>query len=219
MNISLIGPPGAGKGTQSRLLVKSLSVPEISTSEILRLEVSEGTRLGRKAEGYMSKGQFVPDSLMRQIIEANMAKHAWEKGFVFVGYPRTVQQARDLLHLLRSASDRMDIVIHLKTDSARLLERMLGRRICPNCGERYQLQHRPPARSGVCDACGSALIRREDDDPEIIEYKLAAFHKELEPLLRYYGSERVEIVEIEAGGSVEEVRSTIMAAATSHTTS
>jgi adenylate kinase len=186
MNLVLLGPPGAGKGTQAKLLEDSRSLVKLSTGDMLRAAVAAGTELGRKAGGIMERGQLVPDNLVIELI----AEHIDEdkgKGFVLDGFPRTIAQAEALDRLLKERGKTLDTVIVMEVDDEALVERIAGRFACGFCGEGYHDLYKLPKVEGVCDRCGSAgFVRRKDDNAEVVRARLKAYHAQTEPLIDYY---------------------------------
>jgi adenylate kinase len=186
MNLVLLGPPGAGKGTQAKLLEDSRSLVKLSTGDMLRAAVAAGTELGRKAGDIMERGQLVPDNMVIELI----AEHIDEdkgKGFILDGFPRTIAQAEALDRLLKERGKKLDLVIVMGVDDEALIERIAGRFACANCGEGYHDIYKMPKVEGVCDRCGSTqFVRRRDDNEEVVRSRLAAYHAQTEPLIDYY---------------------------------
>ena len=182
MNLILLGAPGAGKGTQAELLVKKLSIPAISTGNMLREAMANGTELGKKAKQYMDEGALVPDELILGIVADRVAQSDCANGFILDGVPRTLAQAE----ALEAKGIRIDHVISIEVDDSEIESRMTGRRVCPKCGASYHIVANPPKKDGICDACGSELIVRKDDAPETVKNRLKVFHAETEPLKDFY---------------------------------
>jgi len=182
MNIILFGPPGAGKGTQAKLLSEYLKIPHISTGDILRNNVKENTDLGRKAKEYMDKGELVPDRLLIDMISDCLAKPQAKNGFILDGYPRTLAQAEALSKILK----RIDLAIYLETSKDIIVKRLSGRRVCKKCGRIYHLVNMPPKKDMVCDDCGEGLYQRVDDKEETILNRLNVYLKQSTPVLDYY---------------------------------
>ena len=182
MNLILLGAPGAGKGTQAELLVKKLSIPAISTGNMLREAMANGTELGKKAKQYMDEGALVPDELILGIVADRVAQSDCANGFILDGVPRTLAQAE----ALEAKGIRIDHVVSIEVDDSAIESRMTGRRVCPKCGASYHIVNIPPKKEGVCDVCGGALKQRKDDDPETVKDRLAVYHKETEPLKGFY---------------------------------
>ena len=186
MNLVLLGPPGAGKGTQAKLLEDSRSLVKLSTGDMLRAAVAAGTELGRKAGDIMERGQLVPDNLVIELIAERMDEDQG-KGFVLDGFPRTIAQAEALDRLLKERGKTLDRVIVMEVDDEALVERIAGRFACANCGEGYHDLYKLPKVEGVCDRCGSAqFVRRKDDNAEVVRSRLKAYHAQTEPLIDYY---------------------------------
>lgn len=184
MNLILLGAPGAGKGTQAELLVKKLSIPAISTGNMLREAMANGTELGKKAKQYMDEGALVPDELILGIVADRVAQSDCANGFILDGVPRTIAQAE----ALEQAGIRFDAVVAIEIPDEKIIKRMGGRRVCESCGASYHIVNIPPKKEGVCDVCGGALKQRKDDDPETVKDRLAVYHKETEPLKDFYES-------------------------------
>lgn len=182
MKLILLGAPGAGKGTQAQRLCKILNVPTISTGNILRAAMKEGTPTGLKAKAYMDAGQLVPNEVIIGIVTERLAQPDCEKGYILDGVPRTIAQAE----ALEAAGIQFDAVVSIEISDEAIMERMSGRRVCENCGSSYHLVAVPPKTEGVCDACGGKLICRKDDAPETVKARLEVYHRETEPLVDFY---------------------------------
>ena len=182
MNLILLGAPGAGKGTQAELLVSKLSIPAISTGNMLREAIAGGTDLGKEAKKYMDEGGLVPDELILGIVAERVAQPDCKNGFILDGVPRTLAQAE----ALEAKGVRIDHVISIEVDDSEIESRMTGRRVCPKCGASYHIVNIPPKKDGVCDVCGGKLVQRKDDNPETVRDRLAVYHKETEPLKGFY---------------------------------
>ena len=182
MNLILLGAPGAGKGTQAELLVKKLSIPAISTGNMLREAMANGTELGKKAKQYMDEGALVPDELILGIVADRVAQSDCANGFILDGVPRTLAQ----VEALEAKGIRIDHVISIEVDDSAIESRMTGRRVCPKCGASYHIVNIPPKKEGICDVCGGALKQRKDDDPETVRDRLEVYHRETEPLKGFY---------------------------------
>ncbi|MCG0238185.1 MAG: adenylate kinase [Firmicutes bacterium] len=188
MRIILLGPPGAGKGTQAATLAREEGVAHISTGDILRQHVREGTPLGKAAREYMDKGLLVPDEIILGLVRDRLAQPDARRGFIFDGFPRTVVQADGLERLLEELQMPLEAVVNIVVPDTELVERAVGRRTCKECGEIYHLRTRPPQKEGVCDRCGGELVHRSDDNPETVRARLAEYHAKTAPLIEYYRS-------------------------------
>ena len=182
MKLILLGAPGAGKGTQSEILCRELSIPTISTGNILRAAIKNGTPTGLKAKSYMDAGQLVPDDVIIGIVTERLAEDDCKNGYILDGVPRTIAQAE----ALEEAGVLFDAVISLEVSDEAIVKRMDGRRVCTHCGTPFHVETKPPKAEGVCDACGGALIERDDDKPETVRARLTVYHEETEPLKHFY---------------------------------
>ena len=183
MNLILLGAPGAGKGTQAELLVKQLGIPAISTGNMLREAMANGTELGKLAKKYMDEGALVPDELILGIVADRVSQPDCEKGFILDGVPRTLAQAE----ALEAKGVKIDHVISIEVDDAAIEGRMTGRRVCAKCGASYHIVANPPKQDGICDSCGGELIIRKDDKPETVRHRLEVYHASTEVLKDFYG--------------------------------
>ncbi len=186
MRLILFGPPGAGKGTQAKQLEVATGRPQLSTGDMLRAARREGSALGTQAATFMDAGKLVPDEVVIGLIEERIEKPDAGSGFLLDGFPRTIPQAEALERMLQQKGQRIDHVVSIEVPDEDIVRRLSARRSCPNDGSVYHLEHMPPKQPGVCDKCGSALVQREDDKPETIKKRLAAFHEQTAPLKRYY---------------------------------
>ena len=202
MKLAIFGPPGGGKGTQAKIISDHFGIKHISTGDILREEVRRGTELGLQAKGYMERGELVPDELILRILEKAM--EGAEKGFILDGFPRTIPQARAL-----DSSVSLDEVLNIVVPDEEIVRRITGRLVCPKCGATYHEINSPPKRPGVCDRCGSRLIKREDDTEETVKRRLEAYHRETEPVLDYYRNKGI-VVDFDGVGSIEEISKRII---------
>ena len=206
--VIFLGPPGAGKGTQAKQLAAKYMVPHLSTGDMLRENVAKGTSLGAKAKPIMERGELVSDSLVLKMVRERIERPDCSHGFVFDGFPRTVAQAQYLGELLKQHGFRRPLVIHLRIDTALILKRITGRRMCKTGGEIYNLYDRPPKVAGRCDNDGGELVQRPDDREEIVAPRLNAYEKQTTPLVAYY--KRLGLLhEVDAAKSVDEVRQQI----------
>lgn len=188
MRIILLGPPGAGKGTQAVTLAKEEGVAHISTGDILRQHVREGTPLGKAAKEYMDQGLLVPDDVILGLVRDRLGKEDAQRGFIFDGFPRTAVQADGLGQLLEELKMPLQAVVSIEVPDEELVDRAVGRRTCKNCGEIYHIRNKPPRVEGLCDKCGGELIQRSDDNAETVKSRLAEYHGKTAPLIDYYRS-------------------------------
>jgi adenylate kinase len=196
MNLVLLGPPGAGKGTQAARIVEKYAIPHISTGDIFRKNIKEGTELGKKAQEYMNKGELVPDSLVIEIALDRLNEDDCKVGFLLDGFPRTVEQAEALDAYLADKGQQVDKVLDMDVKKEILMERLTGRRVCKDCGATYNVVGMPPKKEGVCDVCGGELVIRKDDTPETVKNRLQVFHAETEALKDFYAAlGRLKLVE------------------------
>lgn len=186
MNLVLMGLPGAGKGTQAEKIVDEYGIPHISTGDMFRAAMKEGTELGLQAKSFMDKGELVPDEVTIGIVRERLRKDDCRKGFLLDGFPRTVPQAEALENILADLERKIDYVINIDVNKDILIERLTGRRICKNCGATYHLVFNPPAKEGVCDRCGGELYQRADDNAETVQNRLEVNIKQAKPLLDFY---------------------------------
>ncbi|WP_017754843.1 adenylate kinase [Calidifontibacillus oryziterrae] len=186
MKLVLMGLPGAGKGTQAERIVEKYGIPHISTGDMFRAAIKEGTELGLKAKSYMDQGALVPDEVTIGIVRERLGKDDCSKGFLLDGFPRTVPQAEALEVLLTDLDRQIDYVIYVEVDQSKLMERLTGRRICKDCGATYHMVFNPPSVEGKCDKCGGELYQRADDNAETVENRLEVNMKQTQPLLDFY---------------------------------
>ena len=186
MNLVLMGLPGAGKGTQAERIVEKYAIPHISTGDMFRAAIKEGTELGIKAKSFMDQGALVPDEVTIGIVKERLAKDDCKKGFLLDGFPRTVPQAEALEVLLTELDRQIHYVINIEVDTSKLMERLTGRRICKSCGATYHMVFNPPANEGVCAKCGGELYQRSDDNAETVGNRLEVNIKQTQPLLDFY---------------------------------
>ena len=207
MKLILLGPPGAGKGTQAEILCKKLNIPTISTGNILRAAVKNGTPTGLKAKAFMDAGKLVPDEVIIGIITERLAEDDCKNGYILDGVPRTIAQAE----AMEKAGIQFDAVVSLEVADEVIMERMSGRRVCESCGASYHLVAVPPKVAGVCDSCGGKLVQRKDDAPETVKDRLEVYHKETEPLKDFY-AQRGLLKSVENQPSVEATTAAILKA-------
>ncbi|MCM3796555.1 MULTISPECIES: adenylate kinase [Priestia] len=186
MNLVLMGLPGAGKGTQAEKIVEHYDIPHISTGDMFRAAIKEGTQLGLKAKSFMDQGNLVPDEVTIGIVRERLNKQDCENGFLLDGFPRTVAQAEALETITKELNKQIDYVINIDVDQSILMERLTGRRICKDCGATYHLVFNPPTKEGVCDKCGGELYQRADDNAETVSTRLSVNVKQSQPLLDFY---------------------------------
>ncbi len=186
MKIVMLGAPGAGKGTQAAMICEKYRIPHISTGDIFRSNIKNGTELGKKAKEYMDQGKLVPDELTIQLLLDRVAKEDCADGYVLDGFPRTIPQAQVLTGALEKTGEKVDYAVNVDVPDANIVHRMSGRRSCPKCGASYHIEYIPPKTEGICDSCGSNLIQREDDKAETVQNRLSVYHDQTQPLIDYY---------------------------------
>ncbi len=186
MHILLMGPPGAGKGTQAAELVKAFQIPHISTGDMFRAAIKEGTEMGKQAKSYIDKGQLVPDEVTIGIVRDRLGQDDCKKGFILDGFPRTVEQADALTGILKDLGLSLTRVLNINVPASDLIERAVGRRICKKCGATYHTKFNPPKKEGICDECGSELFQRADDNAETMKNRLSVYEASTKPLIDYY---------------------------------
>lgn len=186
MNIILMGLPGAGKGTQAEKISKEYKIPHISTGDMFRLAIKEGTELGNKAKQFMDQGELVPDEVTNGIVQERLSKEDCNNGFLLDGFPRTIPQAEALQKLLSNMDKSINYVLHIDVPTENLVDRLTGRRVCPTCGATYHVMYNPPQKEGLCDKDGSKLIQREDDTSETVKNRLKVNIEQAQPLLNFY---------------------------------
>ncbi len=210
MNLIIMGPPGAGKGTQSRRLAESLAVPVISTGEMLRDEIKRKTPLGMQAKRHMDRGELIPDALMIGVIEERLKRPDCQAGFILDGFPRTVAQADALHHMLGNLGGSLEHVVSLAVPNDELLKRLSGRRTCRDCGAMYHIIFDTPTNAGLCNKCNGELYQRDDDHEDIIASRLEVYEAQTAPLLDYYRSHG-SLVEVDGIGGRDDVLARILA--------
>ena len=182
----LLGPPGAGKGTQAAKIIEKYNIPHISTGDIFRENIKKGTELGKKAQEYMNRGELVPDDLVIEIATTRLLEDDCKDGFLLDGFPRTVYQAEKLDEFLAAHGSKIDKVIDIEVGKEELMERLTGRRVCKSCGASYHIVNIPPKKEGVCDVCGGELIQRADDNAETVANRIEVYEAQTMPLVEYY---------------------------------
>ena len=191
MKIIMLGAPGAGKGTQAKQIADKYSIPHISTGDIFRANIKNGTELGKKAKQYMDQGALVPDELTCDLVMDRIQQDDCKNGFVLDGFPRTIPQAEALDAALGKINEKMDYAIDVDVPDENIANRMSGRRACLNCGATYHLISIPPKVEGICDRCGSEIVLREDDKPETVQKRLKVYHEQTQPLIDYYKNQGI----------------------------
>ncbi|CUN13027.1 Adenylate kinase [Blautia hydrogenotrophica] len=191
MRIIMLGAPGAGKGTQAKKIAAKYGIPHISTGDIFRANIKEGTELGKKAKTYMDQGLLVPDELVVDLVVDWLQQEDAQKGYVLDGFPRTIPQAESLDEALKKVNSKIDYAIDVDVPDENIINRMSGRRACVKCGATYHLMYAPTKVEGICDACGDKLILRDDDKPETVKKRLNVYHEQTQPLIDYYTSAKV----------------------------
>ena len=186
MNLVLLGPPGAGKGTQAKVLSKEFKSLHVSTGDMLRDAVKNETEVGKVAKGYMDKGELVPDNVVIDIVKERISKDDAKNGFMLDGFPRTDEQAIKLDEALTSAGKKLDLVLYFKTSEEISISRLSGRRVCPACGAIFHIKNMPPKKEGTCDRCGAKLIQRDDDKEDTIRRRLVVYENDTKSLIKYY---------------------------------
>lgn len=191
MKLILLGPPGAGKGTQSVVLARRYNLPHISTGDILRESVKTGQPLGLKAKKYMDTGELVPDEIVTGIVAERLKKHDTKNGYILDGFPRTLMQAKDLDKALENMASGIDIVLYFETSTGVSIERLTGRRVCRSCGFNYHVKNIPPKKEGICDKCGGQLFQRPDDNEDTVRNRLKVYEDQTKPLIDYYSNQGI----------------------------
>lgn len=190
MKIIMLGAPGAGKGTQAKMLSEKYDIPHISTGDIFRANIKNNTELGKKAKGYMDAGQLVPDELVVDLVVDRIKQQDCFKGFILDGFPRTIPQAEALDYALNNQNEKIDFAVNVDVPDAAIIDRMSGRRACVGCGATYHIKFNPTRKPDVCDVCGEKLILREDDKAETVKKRLEVYHAQTQPLIDYYAKKK-----------------------------
>jgi adenylate kinase len=206
MRLVFMGPPGAGKGTQAKAVAEHYGIPHVSSGDIFRGEIGRKTPLGLKIKSYLDGGALVPDDITVGAVAGRLAQKDCADGWLLDGFPRTEGQARALDQTLAATGTKLDGVVNLGLDAEEIVRRMSGRRMCPKCGRSYHVEHIPPRREGVCDACGAKLIIRDDDKPETVRQRLKTYAEQTAPLVGYYRRQGL-LVRVDGDGTPDEVRS------------
>ena len=186
MKIVMLGAPGAGKGTQAKMIASKYQIPHISTGDIFRANIKNGTELGKKAKTYMDQGLLVPDELVCDLVVERVQQDDCKKGYILDGFPRTIPQAESLDAALSRLGEAVDYAINVEVPDENIVKRMGGRRACVGCGATYHLVYAAPKKEGICDNCGAELILRDDDKPETVQKRLGVYHEQTQPLIDYY---------------------------------
>jgi adenylate kinase len=211
MNLLFLGPPGAGKGTQADKITTKFGWPQISTGDMLREAVKQGTDLGKEAKSYMEAGQLVPDSLILKIMAERLDRDDCKQGFILDGFPRSLAQAKTLDGMLAERNWKLDLVLCLEVPDEDLVQRITGRRVCRNCGATYHVTYKPPKQEGICDQCGSKdIYQRSDDNEATIRNRLSVYHEQTSPLIAYYEPQGI-LRKIDGTRSVAEISDQIAA--------
>ena len=209
MKIIMLGAPGAGKGTQAKMIAAKYGVPHISTGDIFRANIKNGTELGAKAKEYMDKGLLVPDELVVDLVIDRFKADDCAKGYILDGFPRTIPQAEALDKALSAIGDSVDYAINVEVPDENIIERMSGRRACVGCGATYHIVYNPTKVEGKCDACGADTVLRDDDKPETVQKRLAVYHEQTQPLIEYYDKQGI-LKSVDGTKPMDEVFSAIV---------
>ena len=204
MKIIMLGAPGAGKGTQAKRIAEKYQIPHISTGDIFRSNIKEGTELGMKAKQFMDQGLLVPDELVVDLVVDRVKQEDCKNGYVLDGFPRTIPQAEALDKALTDLGEKMDYAIDVDVPDENIVRRMSGRRACVGCGATYHLEYAPTKAEGICDVCGAELVLRDDDKPETVQKRLAVYHEQTQPLIDYY-KEKGVLHSVDGTKDMEEV--------------
>jgi len=204
MRLVLLGAPGAGKGTQAKKLIEKYGIPQISTGDILRKAVADGTPLGKEAKSYMDKGELVPDSVVIGLVKERLAQDDCKKGYILDGFPRNTSQAETLDEVLSGMKASLDVALSVDVDKDDLMKRLTGRRTCKSCQQMYNIYFTPPKKDGVCDKCGGALFQRDDDKEATIKNRLDVYDKATAPLIDYYSKKGI-LKSVTGVGSIDQI--------------
>lgn len=209
MNLILLGAPGAGKGTQAKIITDNFKIPQISTGDMLREAVAKGTELGKKAKEFMNQGKLVPDEVVIGIVKERLKQKDCENGFILDGFPRTIAQAEALDRIMAEFGKRIDAVININVPEEEVVRRIVNRRICKKCGAIYHLIYDPPKKSGICDKCGGELYQRDDDKEAIVRERFGIYKKNTEPLIDYYKKKGI-LYDVDGTKDIEKVKAEIL---------
>lgn len=204
MKIIMLGAPGAGKGTQAKKIADKYNIPHISTGDIFRANIKNGTELGTKAKTYMDQGLLVPDELVVDLVVDRVKQEDCTKGYILDGFPRTIPQAEALDEALKAINEKVDYAINIEVPDSNIIERMSGRRACLKCGATYHVTNIPTKVEGICDVCGSEVVLRADDQPETVQKRLTVYHEQTQPLIEYYTKQGI-LLEIDGTNDFDEV--------------
>jgi adenylate kinase len=204
MRLVLLGAPGAGKGTQAKKLIDKYVIPQISTGDILRKAVADGTPLGKEAKSVMDKGELVPDSIVIGLVKERLAQDDCKKGYILDGFPRTTPQAEELDNVLAEMGSPLDTALSVDVDAEILMKRLTGRRTCKSCQQMFNVHFTPPQKEGACDKCGGELFQRDDDKEDTIKNRLDVYEKSTAPLIDYYGKKNI-LKSVDGMGSVDDI--------------
>jgi adenylate kinase len=210
MKVIFLGPPGVGKGTQADFIAQKYEIRKLSTGDLLRESVAKETSLGREAKGFMDRGELVPDGVVIGLVEEKLSSPECQKGFILDGFPRTVTQADQLATFMESTGKGLDHVVYFSLSKEEIIRRISGRRSCPECKAVYHLEFVPPKDEGICDACGKALVQRNDDKPETIESRLGVYKEQTAPLIEYYKTRNM-LRDLDGAGLVSAVKDRLVA--------
>ena len=210
MKIIMLGAPGAGKGTQAKKIAEVCQIPHISTGDIFRANIKQGTELGKKAKEYMDKGALVPDELTCNLVVDRIKQDDCANGYILDGFPRTIPQADALTDALKAIGQKMDYAVNIDVPDENIVRRMSGRRACVGCGATYHIVYNPPKKEGICDTCGQKLILRDDDKPETVQNRLKVYHEQTQPLIDYYQAQGI-LVSVDGTKDMDQVFEDILA--------
>ncbi|MBQ7587241.1 MAG: adenylate kinase [Lachnospiraceae bacterium] len=210
MKIIMLGAPGAGKGTQAKMIAGKYGIPHISTGDIFRANIKDQTELGMEAKKYMDQGLLVPDELTVKILLDRVAKDDCRNGYVLDGFPRTIPQAEVLDKAVEELNESIDFAVNVDVKDENIIKRMSGRRACLKCGATYHIEHIPPKQEGICDSCGSELVLRDDDKPETVKKRLSVYHEQTQPLIDYYNKKGI-LREVDGSQDMNDVFNAIVA--------
>ncbi len=210
MKIIMLGAPGAGKGTQAKMIAEKYGIPHVSTGDIFRANIKEQTELGMEAKKYMDQGLLVPDKLTVKILLDRVAKDDCKNGYVLDGFPRTIPQAEVLEKAVAELGESIDFAVNVDVKDENIIKRMSGRRACLKCGATYHIEHIPPKQEGICDKCGSELVLRDDDKPETVKKRLDVYHEQTQPLIDFYNKKGI-LREVDGSQDMKDVFNAIVA--------